>query len=74
MKYVFVCVLENDEENSTKVEVVELEIMEWLKLLVNNVNIYADDAVMYLETLLTGQFSVEFNNKYTSVAIDLVSY
>ena len=74
MKYVFDCVSENDEENSAKAEVVELEIMRWLKLLVNNVNICADDAVMYLEILLIGQFSVEFNKKYTSLAIDLVSY
>ena len=74
MKYVFDCVSENDEENSAKAEVIELEIMHWLKLLVNNVNFDADDAVKCLEILLKGQFSVEFNKKYTSVAIDLVSY
>ena len=73
LKYVFTCVSENDEDSNEKAEVVQLEILEWLKILVNNVNIFADDAVKYFVKLQTEQFSVEFNKKYTSVTTELVS-
>lgn len=50
----------NDEDNNKRAEVIEKEIKEWLKLLVNNVNIDADDAVNYFKILQTVGFYKKF--------------
>ena len=74
MEYIFSCISElNDEECSKKAPVIDTEIMEWMKLLVNNVNMFGDDALKYLEKLQAKQAMVGFSKKYTAVVNNLVS-
>ena len=72
MEYIFGCIseLNDDEESSKKARVIETEIVEWMKLLVNNVSIFNDDAVKYFEKLQT---VAGFSKKYTTFVTNLVS-
>ena len=54
-----------DEDNSKR-EVIEKEIMEWLMLLVNNVDIDADNAINYFKRLQTIGFHKNFVNASVS--------
>ena len=53
LEYLFVYIqkLNKDEEDSKMVDVVEAEIKKWIELLINNVNMSANDAVQYFKEL-----------------------
>jgi len=61
-----------DEESGNKAEVIETEINHWLELLVNNVDMVANDAAEYLK-ILQEQISMGFSEKYTVYVTELVS-
>ena len=74
LEYIFGCISElNDEESSKKARVIETEIMEWMRLLVKNIDIRGDDVVKYFEKLQAKQAIAGFSKKYTAVVTDLVS-
>ena len=74
MEYIYGCISElSDEESDEKEKIIEKEIVEWLKLLVANVRILSDDAVIYFEKLQSKQAEVGFSKKYTAVVNELVS-
>lgn len=74
LEYIFGCVSElSDEESNEKEKIIEKEIVEWLKLLVANVRILSDDAVIYFKKLQSKQAAVGFSKKYTAVVNELVS-
>ena len=43
--------LKKTEEDSKKVDVIEIEIKKWIELLVNNIDMSANDAVQYFKEL-----------------------
>ena len=50
MESILDCILKNNEDK-TMADVIETEIAKWIELLVNNINMFADDAALYLRVL-----------------------
>ena len=76
MEYIFDCTFklnDDEEEYSKKARVIDTEIVEWMKLLVNGVSIFSDDAVKYFEKLQAKQAITGFSKKYTAIVTNLVS-
>ena len=53
LEYIFDCIpkLKKNDEDGKKVEVVEAEIIKWIELLVNNIDMSACDALQYFKEL-----------------------
>jgi len=51
----------SDEDDSKRADIIESEIQKWIELLVNNINMFANDAVQYFKAL---QFQKGLDKKY----------
>ena len=52
-------------------DVIETEIAKWIELLVNNINMFADDAALYLRELRS---HVKFDKKIIGASVSELIY
>ena len=65
---------DDDEQNVKMAHVIETEIIKWLQMLVNGVNMFASNAADYFKVLLNQLSPEELSTKYRSMVGGLVSY
>lgn len=72
LKYLYGCTqkLNKDEEDSKRVDVIDSEIKKWIELLVNSVDMSANDAVLYFNELCSHK---ELGKNYNRIITASVS-
>ena len=66
--------MHNDEKSNSKAHVIETEIIKWLELLVNSVDMFAKDAVDDFKLLYSELSPKELSEKYRNTVAISVSY
>ena len=61
--------LKKTDEDSKKVDVIEIEIKKWIELLVNNIDMSANDAVQYFKILRSDGALGKRHNKTVAASV-----